>query len=118
MIDATVVPSLRDLLLMASMGVHDPSRGRVARGGAAEDNPLAIGRLAHPKVGRIGRREARDRIIPRIEPAEFRAAARQVRFVIAVEMVGIRSLWLEFPGHFGAGQSPRKEDGIIMRPGD
>ena len=77
MIDATFLRTFCDLARMASIGVHDPNRGHVARGGAAEDNPLAIGRLAHPKVGRIGRREARDRIIPRIEPAEFRAAARQ-----------------------------------------
>jgi hypothetical protein len=37
-------------------------------------------------------REARDRVIARVEPADFRAAARQVRLVIPVEMVGVRSL--------------------------
>src|SRR5881394_1122241 len=63
-------------------------------------------------------REACDRVVTRIEPADFSAAAREIRLVIAVEMVGVMSFRLKLPRHLRAGQSPRKEERVIVCPGD
>src|SRR6266568_2345544 len=120
MIDAAIFPSLRYQTRMASSGVHHPNLRHVTGGGTTENNPLAVGRFARAKVpdGRIGTRQARDRVVARVEPADFRATPRQVRLVIPVEMIGIGPFGLEFPGHFRAGQPTRIQDRTIMRPGD
>src|SRR5437870_854196 len=112
MIGAQVLPSHCDLARMASVDIHDPNRWDSARGGPAKDDPTVIRRFARPKIphGGIRMGKARERTLARIESANFRATARQVRLVIAVEMVRVRSLRLEFPGYFRTGQASRKED--------
>jgi hypothetical protein len=56
MVNTAIVPTLRDLARMTSIGVHDPTAGTSPVAARQKTIQTAVGRFAHPKVpdGRIG----------------------------------------------------------------
>ena len=106
-VSAAVVEAFRELARVAAVGVHDPDRRGVAGPGAAEDDLPPVRRIALPEVpDRLaGPGEPRDRAVARVDLADFGAAARELGFVVAVEMVRVRALRLELLGDFGTGKA-------------
>src|SRR5690242_15528881 len=115
MIDATIVQSIREQTRVFSVCSHHPNRRHTARGCSTKGDRSAVSRFTRSKVpdGRSGMREERDRVIAWIETADFSAAARKLRLVIAIEMVDVGPLRLKLPGNLRSGQTPRKQDRII-----
>ena len=99
MVGALVVETAREQPRIATVKVRSPNAGRLASLSAAENNVLAIRRFARAKIPdrRLAMREVRNPPIARVEPADFRAAAGKVRLEIAIKVIGIRTLRLEFP---------------------
>src|SRR5207247_7411459 len=60
--------------------------------------------------------QARDRGMLWIEAANFRAAAGEFRFEVAVEVVGVGTLRLEFPRDLRARKLPREQDVTVAGP--
>ena len=54
--------------------------------------------------------EASDGFVPGIQAADFGAAAGEFRFPIAVEVIGVGAIGLEFPGDAGVGQKAGEEN--------
>src|SRR5688572_28003003 len=118
MVGALVVEAARQEARVATIGVHPPEGGRPARFGAAEDDVPALRRFAGAKVpdGRVTVREADDGVVRRVEPADFRAAAGEGRLEIAVEMVRVGTLRLEFPRDLRAGNLAREKNLSVPHP--
>src|SRR5438445_13793709 len=119
MLGAAIIQSLRQLASVAAVGIHHPNSWHTASGGAAKHDLPPFGRFAGAKVPdrRLGLSEPLDRTVARVEPADFRAAARQLRLEVAVEMVGVGPLRLELPRDFRAGEPVREKNRAVARPG-
>ena len=76
--------------------------GLVRQYGAAESDLTAIGRLAAAKVPhrRVGAGKRGNSRVARIQLADLRPPSGQLRFEIALEMVGVWPLRLKFPRDF------------------
>src|SRR5213079_2197457 len=79
---------------------------------------MAIRRFAGAKIpdGRVTLRQAHDRAILWIEAANFRTAAGEFRFEVAVEVISVGTLRLEFPRDLRARKFPREQDVTVARP--
>src|SRR5690349_6927571 len=86
---------------IGSVRVHDPERRRSSGLGPAKSNELSIGRRRGSKIpGTSSRfRKGGFRSSLRIQEADFGPTLSGFGFEIAVEMIGVRTLRLEFPGH-------------------
>ena len=86
MVGSFIVKTTREQSRVATVGIHSPDSRRGARFGATENNVLAVGRLAGPKVPDwpIGLREPRDGAI-QVELADFCAALRELRDQLQAE---------------------------------
>src|SRR5437762_14092330 len=99
MVGALVAETAREQPRIAAIQVHPPNTCWPASLGAAENDVLAVRRFARAKIPdrRLAMREVRNTPIARVEPADVRAAAGKVRLDIAIKVIGIRTLRLEFP---------------------
>ena len=61
-------------------------------------------------------RQRRDPAVARVEPADFRAATRELGLIVAVEVVDVRAMGLKFPGNPGLRQAAREENGAVAGP--
>ena len=61
-------------------------------------------------------RQYGDPPVARVEPANLGAASSEFGLVVAVEVVDIGALRLEFPGNLGSRKAARKEDGAVAGP--
>src|SRR5262249_2538919 len=78
---------------------HYPEPRRLARPRAAESDLCAVRRFHRTEVPApwLGGREAHELPGRRVQSADLGAAAREIRPVVAVEMVDVRPPCLEFP---------------------
>src|SRR5439155_16330809 len=118
MIGAFALETTREQSRVPAIGAHPPDGRRTAGLSAAEDDLTTIGRFARAKIPdrRVALRQARHGAILWIEAANFRAAAGQFRFKVAVEVVAIGTLRLEFPCDLRARKLPREQDVTVARP--
>lgn len=106
MIGAGVVEAAGEKSLFVPLGVHDPEGRHFSDLASAEGDPVAGGRFARAKIprGRIAMCEAGDGSVPGIQAAYLSAAAGEFWFPIAVKMIGVGTIGLEFPGYARARQ--------------
>src|SRR5437868_1200839 len=116
MIHAFVINSLGDRPGMAAVGVHHPDCRRIARCGPAEDDLLAVRRLARAEIPAVFLRwrQVGDAAIADFHAAEADASLGHFRLKLAVEMVEVRLADAVLPGDFGTGNSAGKEDSAVV----
>ena len=119
MVRPTIVDPLGQSLRISPIVIHSPDRRRLARGRAAEEDALAIRRFAGPEIPDTltGCGELACPPRARIPSTDPSSAAREFRFVIAIEMICVRSLGLVLPRHLGPGKSLRKQHLAVTSPG-
>lgn len=94
MIRPTLIDTRGDPARIAAVAVHHPDGGSLSRSGAAENNAASIGGLARPEIPDplLRRGELRHFPVRRIPSTHLRPTPRLLRFVIAIEVVGVRPL--------------------------
>ena len=102
MIRPAILQPSREQSLISSIRIHHPNRRHGACLGATKNNLLPVRRFTGAEIPdrRFAARELRDGAVARIEPANLRATSGEFRFEVAVEMISVRALRLEFPRHF------------------
>src|SRR5262245_36122849 len=118
MVRPVILEPPRQPPLVLSIPVHDPDDRRFARRGAAKYDVTSVGGLTGAEVPDrwVAVGKGGHGIVPGIEPTNLRSAPGQIRFEIAIEMVGVGALRLELPGNFGPRQLAREKNGPVVGP--
>lgn len=118
MIGALAIPSGGEEARVVPVSISHPNGRNCAGFSTAIDQLVPAGGFAGPEVP--GRRRCgceRGYLSGGwVEATDLSAAICEFRFEVAVEVVGIGSLMLVFPGDFGVGESAREEDLAIVSP--
>src|SRR5262247_1553355 len=98
MVGAFVVKTASEEARVAAIGVHAPDGRRTTGLCTAENDVLAVGGFGGAKIpdGRVALGEAREVPIARIKTTDLGAALGETRLEVAIEMIRVRTLRLEF----------------------
>ena len=100
MIRSVLLEAPRQQAVVPSIGIRDLDRRHSTGLGSAENDQATVRRFARAEIPHT-RLVLRDAFYPascRIQSANLHTSMSRFRFVIAIEMVRVRAVGLEFPG--------------------